>query len=672
MSAFEEGLRQARRRQVRFYLGGVIGLVVIGLVVIGVLASTSGTVMKIAPEEAEQLGSVELVSGIGLTVGTTVYSLSGSPVVRVAAEGFQEVVHTIRPEEAGRIVAVRLEALPGRIDAATTRDLPETRWILDGTQIAVGSAIDVERAAGSYTLNVDHPHFQSVEQLVQLRRGKTEEIRLDLNPVAGRISIKSEPSGAEVFFDETSLGLTPLELPMAGGAYAVRIVGEDRQPVEEDIQITNTAPVLERRYILKPLTSVLRIRTIPAGGQLLVDGRRVPESGEIEVTANEDHTVTYVRPGYRFKSETVRLTSKEQRELTMQLQEELGVVDIRTTAGAEIIVDGKKVGTGSAELQLQAVPHKIELRKKGYRTVRKTVTPSGQRSLVIREELIGETAARLAESPRSYTNSVGIKLNLFEPGALVMGAPRSQKGQRANEFERRVSLTKAFYASRHEVTNGQFAQFRGGRRGGTSRPVTGVSWVDAAEFANWLSVREKLTPFYRISNGRLADVSPTSDGYRLLSEAEWEWLARKAGRPAQTVFTWGDTATVPRKAGNIADESANGLTRFYVPKYNDGYARTAPVGSFPAEMSGLFDLTGNVSEWVHDFYSLQPPDRGQVEINPLGPGFGDSHVIKGSSWKSGTRTQLRAAYREGGSQGSDEIGFRIGRYLHGAQSNLAR
>jgi formylglycine-generating enzyme required for sulfatase activity len=96
------------------------------------------------------------------------------------------------------------------------------------------------------------------------------------------------------------------------------------------------------------------------------------------------------------------------------------------------------------------------------------------------------------------------------------------------------------------------------------------------------------------------------------------------------------------------------------------------VGSFPPEISGLFDLTGNVSEWVHDFYSLQPPDRRQVELNPLGPEFGDSHVIKGSSWKSGTRTQLRAAYREGGSSGSDEIGFRIGRYLHGAQSNLAR
>ena len=152
---------------------------------------------------------------------------------------------------------------------------------------------------------------------------------------------------------------------MAGGAYAVRIVGEDRQPVEEDIQITNTAPVLERRYILKPLTSVLRIRTIPAGGQLLVDGRRVPESGEIEVTANEDHTVTYVRPGYRFKSETVRLTSKEQRELTMQLQEELGVVDIRTTAGADIHRGRQEGGNGQRRAAAAGGPAQDRVAQKG-------------------------------------------------------------------------------------------------------------------------------------------------------------------------------------------------------------------------------------------------------------------------------------------------------------------
>jgi len=667
MSQFEEGLRQARRSQVRFYVGGLIGLVLIGFAVIGVLVSTSGTVVEIVPDEAVIAGRVELVDGLGIVTGMTVYSVAGAPTVSVRSAGFRDVVREILPDELGRTITVVLEPLPGRIDASTGRDFPETRWRIDGVLVATATGIDREMVAGTYALNVNHPHYQVVDQSVELERGKTEKIRLDLAPVDGRLAINSKPAGAEIFLDEQKIGVTPLDMPLAGGSYQLRIVAPDRQRVEETVQITNTAPLIERLYNLKPVSSTLKIVAIPSGGQLLVDGRRVPQSGEIEVTANEDHNVTYVRDGYLPKSQTVRLSANERRELTLRLQEDLGLVSIRTTSGAEILVDGKKVGTGEATLQLLAVPQKIELRKKGYRTVRKTVTPSNKRPLVIREELVDETSARLAESPRNYKNSVGMSLRLFEPGAFVMGAPRSQQGQRANEFVKKVELTKAFYASRHEVTNGQFANFRNGRNGRSNEPVIGVSWIDAASFANWLSAREKLTPFYRISGGRLVAVSKTSDGYRLLSEAEWEWLARRAGRTKQSIFTWGDGGTVPAKSGNIADESANGLVRFYVPRYNDGFARTAPVGSFPAEPSGLFDLTGNVSEWVHDFYTLDPPDKRLTEVDPLGPGSGDSHVSKGSSWKSGTRTELRASYRDGRSGGRDDIGFRIGRYLHGAE-----
>ena len=120
-------------------------------------------------------------------------------------------------------------------------------------------------------------------------------------------------------------------------------------------------------------------------------------------------------------------------------------------------------------------------------------------------------------------------------------------------------------------------------------------------------------------------------------------------------------------AGNIADESANGVTRFYVANYTDGYPKMAPVGSFKVEASGLFDLTGNVSEWVHDFYSLAPPTEEGVVVDPLGPGFGDSHVIKGANWTSGTRTQLRASFRDGLTGAREDVGFRIGRYLYGAK-----
>jgi len=100
-----------------------------------------------------------------------------------------------------------------------------------------------------------------------------------------------------------------------------------------------------------------------------------------------------------------------------------------------------------------------------------------------------------------------------------------------------------------------------------------------------------------------------------------------------------------------------------VPNYSDGHAGIAPVGSYPAEPSGLYDLTGNVSEWVHDAYSLVPPVGQTTELDPLGQNTGDTHTVKGSNWRSGTITELRASYRDGAKSGRDDIGFRVARYI---------
>ena len=256
---------------------------------------------------------------------------------------------------------------------------------------------------------------------------------------------------------------------------------------------------------------------------------------------------------------------------------------------------------------------------------------------------------------------------LFKPSAFEMGAPRHEQGQRANEFQRSIKLTKPFYVSTHEISVGQFGQFDldYANAQNSNDPITSVDWIAAAEFCNWLSQEEGLEQFYKLTASGYRGVNQGADGYRLLTEPEWEWLARRASKSVQTIFPWGDTSVVPPMTGNIADESARGIARFFVPNYTDGYAKVAPIGSFPAEPTGLFDLTGNVSEWVHDYYSLQPPAANSIEVDPLGPTYGDTHVVKGSNWQSGTRTTLRAAYREGVAGVREDIGFRIGRYLYG-------
>ncbi|MEP4379823.1 MAG: SUMF1/EgtB/PvdO family nonheme iron enzyme [Alphaproteobacteria bacterium] len=663
---FERGLRKARARQARLYLFGLVALVLVVVAVAGVLISTNATRVTILPAEAEPAGTIDLAEGFGLTVGDAVYTVSRAPVLLVRSPGFRESVREIQSGEKGRRITVTLVPLPGRVVATTSLARNESRWSFDGRPVTVGPVLDIEGEAGPHVLAVDHPYFAKATRDIELVRGEITEIEIALEPVSGRLTIRSDPAGATVTIDGAGAGAAPIDRSLTGGEYRVTVTAPNRQPVEDVIRITNTRPQVIRNYRLPPLAATLRFGVTPAGGELLVDGRRVNPSESIDVSAGEDHTVVYILDGYSGVTRTVRLKPRETRTLEIALKPELGLVEIETKPPAQILVNGKARGAGRMSLRLPAVPTTIELRRPGYRGITRTVLPSAARPLAIRETLIPEATAKLAEAPRVYTNSAGIELVLFEPkDEFTMGAPRHEVGQRANEFERKVRLTRPFYAARHETTNGQMAMFRGSQGLAPNEPVSDVRWQDAAAFANWLSAKEGFKPFYDMSGGRLRGIDPKADGYRLLSEAEWEWLARKAGRPARSIFTWGDAATIPRGAGNIADESANGVARNFVPNYNDGHARIAPVASFAAEKSGLFDLTGNVSEWVHDWYSLEPPVKGSIATDPLGPSFGDSHVVKGSSWRSGTRTTLRAAYRDGLSTGRDDVGFRIGRYLHG-------
>jgi formylglycine-generating enzyme required for sulfatase activity len=79
-------------------------------------------------------------------------------------------------------------------------------------------------------------------------------------------------------------------------------------------------------------------------------------------------------------------------------------------------------------------------------------------------------------------------------------------------------------------------------------------------------------------------------------------------------------------------------------------------------------MAGNVSEWVHDVYSILPPKGENIARNPLGEQQGVAHVVKGANWRSGTITTLRPAFREGLTAGRDDLGFRIGRYLYGGKN----
>jgi len=127
-------------------------------------------------------------------------------------------------------------------------------------------------------------------------------------------------------------------------------------------------------------------------------------------------------------------------------------------------------------------------------------------------------------------------------------------------------------------------------------------------------------------------------------------------------YPWGDSSRPPAKAvSNLADKQAGDLITFTLANYDDGYRGTSPVGRFPANHRGLFDMAGNASEWVNDWYSATGNSTGN-KVDPLGPDEGEFHVIRGASWAKGHLPQLRLAYRGFGAKGVHDVGFRVARY----------
>ncbi|GJL77360.1 MAG: hypothetical protein NPINA01_03490 [Nitrospinaceae bacterium] len=159
-----------------------------------------------------------------------------------------------------------------------------------------------------------------------------------------------------------------------------------------------------------------------------------------------------------------------------------------------------------------------------------------------------------------------------------------------------------FYIDTHEVTQKQFQSVMGDNPSdykGPDLPVERVNWHEAAEYCKRV-------------------------GKRLPTEAEWEWAARGGKR---TAFPWGDEAESGK--ANFCDQQCS--KRWKEKQFDDGYRHTAPVGSFPANGYGVFDMAGNVYEWVadwyaEDYYSKSPRD------NPKGPESGNRKLIRGGSW----------------------------------------
>jgi formylglycine-generating enzyme required for sulfatase activity len=242
-----------------------------------------------------------------------------------------------------------------------------------------------------------------------------------------------------------------------------------------------------------------------------------------------------------------------------------------------------------------------------------------------------------------YGSRVPENMVRINGGTFTMGSPSSESGRDIDEGPQHQVTVSSFFMGKYEVTQREYQAIIGTNPSnfrGDNLPVENVSWYDAVEYCNRLSQREGLTPAYTIS-GTNVTWNRNANGYRLPTEAEWEYACR-AG-------TTSEYNTGP----SIRDD-----TGWY--SGNSG-GRTHPVGEKPPNAWGLYDMHGNVWEWCWDWHGNYSTN---AQTDPMGASSGSIRVLRGGWWGDAARG-VRSAGRDFStpSYRSEYVGFRVVRPL---------
>lgn len=571
-----------------------------------------------------------------------------------------------------------LTELPGLL---TIKPVPGValQLYIDNVETDLGTDGRVEIARGHHLLHIETERYLVYQAEIEIQGyGKPQQLDISLVPAWASVSITSQPEGARVSIDDEDVGITPLLTDVLQGRHEVLLEKETYKPMVIMQSVTAGEDINLQDIKLQPADGRLSISSVPDGASVMAGGvYQGTTPVTINLTANTEQKLRLSKAGYSTIEQSIQLEPEQEHAIQVKLVAEYATVFLTIRpAGAKVMLDGKKIDASSKRLRLKTRPHSLVVSKKSYVTQHVTVTPQHGISQNVAVSLKSDqqlaAQKKTSETPGEIKTAAGQQLKLVKPETnFTMGASRREAGRRANENQRLVQLQRAFYFATKEVTNGEFRRFRashdsgkfdGAALNGDAQPVVNISWDDAARYSNWLSKQHGLPMAYIEKTGKMVAANPMTTGYRLPSEAEWAWIARKQGSEKLRRYPWQGSYPPKGKNGNYADANIADTLADVLPLYDDGFRGTAPVASFPASPAGFYDMGGNVAEWMNDYYAVYPGEAKRLVKDPLGPQSGEHHVVRGSSWRHGNITELRLSFRDYSSKPRYDLGFRIARY----------
>jgi formylglycine-generating enzyme required for sulfatase activity/serine/threonine protein kinase len=537
-----------------------------------------------------------------------------------------------------------------------------------GTETTLGIA-DLD---GAFTLHeslVERPYQVLVQKTgyqtqtlehASIGFGEVSELDVDLLPLPATVQVYTQPSGAQIWLDETELGTTPLSLKeLAPGKpylFVARLDGY--RPQGRRIEFKPGADLIVDFGELIPLSGEIHIGVRVLGmdapePEQLYDALKVVVDGHAMSFADPalntiragEHRIHLEHPLYISNVRRLTVADREHYELNFDLRPRPAQVQLNLPPqlNAQVLLNGEQIQQPLEQIEIPAGKEvELELQIKNYFTMLRRFKLSPN------EHIVWEVEPRRIPGPLVgqdwFLPYSDIAFAWLPAGEFEMGSPLQEHARVPNEGpQTSVRFNYGFWAGIYEVTQAQYqrlteqnpATFKN-----DDHPVESITWEQANTFCRLLTDSE-----------RDAQRLPAGYVYRLPTEAEWEYAARAGTR---TPFFFGEEAdaSLGQFRGVYPRDREDGLR---VPLGSYG---TNTVGRYQANAFGLYDVHGNVREWTLDIYNGRLPGHHLVDPEPRQQGT--RIVVRGGGWED-SAARVRSAVREEVSPdvASSSLGFRV-------------
>jgi formylglycine-generating enzyme required for sulfatase activity len=494
----------------------------------------------------------------------------------------------------------------------------------------------IEKAVpGDHALRISLPRKQSFEQKVTVTAGQAANVTAVLADLGGTVVVQTSP-GAAVFLDSASRGTTDakgrLAIPdVAASAHELRVTALGKKEYRQSITVA-AGKEFDVAAPLADLPGTVVVQTSPGAAVFLDDSSRgtADAGGQLAIpaVAAGSHQLRVTAAGKADFQQSITVAAGQEARVAAPLADLAGTLVVQTSPGAAVFLDDSSRGATDASGKLSipdvaAGSHALRISAPGKKDYRQSIAVSAGQEAKVEASLVylAPTTGSVRINPKD-----GLKYVWIPPGSFQMGCSPGDSECGDNEKPPHpVTITKGFWLGQTEVTVGAYKRFAtatfrkmpsapGFNPGWANdhMPIVEVNWDNADNYCRWA-------------------------GGRLPTEAEWEYAARGGSAEA--------------RYGSLDD----------VAWYKDNSGDQAhPVGQQRANAFALYDMLGNVAEWLNDRYDEKYYHSSPAQ-DPAGPASGKLRVIRGLGWDDAPMT-VRVSQRQFSDPAGrlTDVGFRCG------------